>query len=625
MSNSPKTSQSSEDKSRQVAEESRQSEWEHPSFLKELFLGKVDLDIIHPFPDAKGFDRPEYNDLYDKIKDFLINEVDSDKIDREYKVPDEYYTQLAEMGAFGMKIDPKYGGLGLSQAEYNEVMKLISSADGSLTALLSAHQSIGVPQPLKLFGTEDQKKKYLPRVARGEVSAFALTEPEVGSDPAQLKTTVTTNEDGSFVLNGEKLWCTNGTIADIIVVMARHDEDDKISAFIVEADWEGVQVEHRCHFMGLHGIENGVITFKNVHIPRENILWERGRGLKLALTTLNTGRLSIPAASVGASKACLEICRRWASQRNQWGQAIGKHEAISHKIADMAANVFAMEAVIDLAAALSDRDVDIRLEAAIAKLYNTELGWQIADDTMQIRGGRGYERADSLRDRGEIPIPVERIMRDSRINTIFEGSSEIMRLFTAREAVDKHLQIAGDLIDPDTSLGSKISQLPKIGGFYSWWYPTRWLGWGRWPRYSEFGSLAKHMRFVDRSSRKLARNIFHGMIRYGGKLQYKQAFLFRVVDIGAELFAIAATVSRAKKLQDSGQRETTEIANIFCQNATRKVKKLFSDLWSNNDQEKYKFARSIMDENYTWLEKGTVGLDMGEKKTVAPESATELI
>ncbi len=625
MKNSRQASQSSEEKSRKVAEESRQREWEHPSFLKELFLGNLQLDLIHPFPDPTGFQRPEYETFYNELKEFLHNEYDPDKVDRDYKIPDKDYKRLAELGAFGMKIDQEYGGLGLSQAEYNEVMKLVTSVDGSLTALLSAHQSIGVPQPLKLFGTEEQKQKYLPRVARGEISAFALTEPEVGSDPARLQTTVKTNDDGSYILNGEKLWCTNGTIADIIVIMARHDEDDKISAFIIEADWEGVKVEHRCHFMGLHGIENGVITFKDVHIPSDNLLWERGRGLKLALTTLNTGRLSIPAASVGASKVCLEVCRRWANQREQWGQAIGKHEVISHKIADMAANLFAMEAIIDLSAALSDRDVDIRLEAAIAKLYNTELGWQIADDTMQIRGGRGYERADSLRARGEVPIPVERIMRDSRINTIFEGSSEIMRLFTAREAVDKHLEVAGDLIDPDKDFSEKLSQLPKIGAFYLKWYPKKWFGWGHVPKYSEFGKLAKHMRFVHRSSRKLARNIFHGMIRYGGKLQYKQAFLFRAVDIGAELFAMAAAISRAKKLEESEKRDTTELADIFCQNSRGKVEQLFSDLWSNIDSEKYQFSRKVLSGDYSWLEKGTMGLELGEDESVAPESATELI
>lgn len=602
MAEQTKQKHVSEEEARRVAEEAREKEWERPSFLKETFLGNCRMDLVYPFPELKGIDRPEFKDFYNKMKTFL-EEVDSDAIDRNGKIPPEDIKKLAEMGAFGMKIETKYGGVGLYQAEYNRVMKLVASKDGNIAALLSAHQSIGVPQPLKLFGTEEQKNEYFPRIAKGEVSAFALTETDVGSDPAKLSTSVTESEDGKYyILNGEKLWCTNGTIADVLVVMARHTEDGKMSAFIVDTKWEGVEVTHRCYFMGLRALENGVIKFTDVKVPKGNLMWKRGTGLKLALITLNTGRLTIPACAVGAVKACIEICRNWGKSRVQWGQPVGKHEAIAQKITTITANAFAMESVSDLATALADNDFDIRLEAAVAKMYNSEVGWKIMDETLQVRSGRGYETADSLVARGEHGVPIERALRDFRINMIFEGSSEIMRLFIAREAVDKHLEVAGDIINPKKKIGEKLSAFPAIAKFYIKWYPKLWFAWDRWPSHGQYGKLSKHVRFVHRATRKLAREIFHGMMVHRAAMQKKQAFLFRVVDIGAELYAMSSTVSRAIKLAKEGTKNAEVLADIFCAQARKRIKQIFKALWSNTDKKQYKLVKDILDDKYLWME-----------------------
>ncbi len=605
----PKT-HSSEKESLQVAEQAREQHWTHPSFMKELFLGRFPFHFIEEFP--KRPDRPEFLAFYEKMKAFLKEKTDPVTIDATGEVPPDVLEGLRALGAFGMKIPAEYGGLGFTQTEYDRVMELLGSWDASLCALLSAHQSIGCPSPLKYFGTEDQKKKFLPRLAKGAISAFALTEPNVGSDPSSMETTCELAADGShYVVNGTKLWCTNGTWAELMVVMARQQgQGKKITAFIVEASSPGITIEHRCRFMGIRAISNALIKFDHVKVPVENRLGQEGQGLKIALTTLNTGRLALPASCVGTVKRLLEIVRPWVNSRVQWGHPIGKHEAIAHKLADMAATAFAMESVSRLASGLADtKNYDIRLEAGAAKEWNTCRGWELIDDAMQICGGRGFETEQSLAARGVASGSVERMMRDFRINRIFEGSSEIMHLFLAREAVDTHLQVAGSFAKADAGMGARLMALPKMMLFYAWWYPSRFLGWSRWPKYSGCGRLGRHLRFAERAASKLARQTFHGMVVHGLNLQRKQAFLFRLVDIGLELFAIAATVANATTMKKTGHieaRHAEELAELFCRNATRKVKRLFHDLWSNDDAVKYAASKAVMTGQQAWVEDGIV-------------------
>ncbi len=599
-----------EREARRVAEAARETEWTKPSFVRELFLGRLRLDLIHPLPAPDPAERARAAAFMERL-DAFCHTVDAAEIERTGRVPPEGIEGLRGTGAFGIKIPEEYGGLGLSQTSYNRAIAAISTRCSALGVLLSAHQSIGVPQPLKMFGTAEQKKKYLPRLAQGDISAFALTEPDVGSDPARMSATADPTEDGSaWILNGEKLWCTNGPISDIMVVMARTPARAGgrrgITAFIVETAWEGVEQSHRLEFMGLRGIENGVIRFHNVRVPAENVIWGEGRGLKLALITLNTGRLTIPATSAAAAKWCLKVCREWSAEREQWGMPVGRHDAIAQKLGEMAATTFALEAVTELAAGLADAgNSDIRLEAAIAKMYNSEAAWRISDETMQIRGGRGYETAESLARRGEEPIPVEQAMRDLRINLIFEGSSEIMRLFIAREAVDPHLQKAGALVDPDATVSARARSVAGLATHMAGWYPGLALGWGRWPRYAEYGDLAGHVRFIERSTRKLGRMLFYAMARLGPGLEKRQSVLFRLVDVGAELFAMSAACVRAHTMlaEDPADRTPVELADLFCRHARRRVRRRFRDTFHNEDGPTYRTALRVLEGDFEWLEK----------------------
>ncbi|MFI8960516.1 acyl-CoA dehydrogenase family protein [Streptomyces sp. NPDC053493] len=601
-----------EREARQVAEAARQQDWHKPSFAKELFLGRFRLDLIHPHPMPADEDVRRGEAFLAKLRTFCEQHVDGARIEREARIPDETVTGLKELGAFGMKIDPKYGGLGLTQLYYNRALALVGSVSPALGALLSAHQSIGVPQPLKIFGTQEQKDAFLPRLARSDISAFLLTEPDVGSDPARLATTAVPDGDDAYVLDGVKLWTTNGVVADLLVVMARVPASEGhrggITAFVVEGDSPGITVEHRNAFMGLRGLENGVTRFHQVRVPAANRIGPEGAGLKIALTTLNTGRLSLPAACAGAGKWCLKIAREWAAEREQWGKPVARHEAVGTKISFIAATAFALEAVVDLASQMADEDRnDIRIEAALAKLYGSEMSWRMADELVQIRGGRGYETAASLAARGERAVPAEQLLRDLRINRIFEGSTEIMHLLIAREAVDAHLAVAGDIIDPDKALADKAKAGARAGGFYARWLPKLVTGQGQLPgSYGEFGELATHLRYVERTSRKLARSTFYAMSRWQAKMELKQAFLGRIVDIGAELFAMSAVCVRAEHLGATGEhgREARQLADAFCRQSRLRIAELFGRLWANTDDLDRKVVDAVLAGSYTWLEEG---------------------
>lgn len=537
------------------------------SFGRELFAGRFRPGLLDPVPGPFPALDAGSEAFLARLRDFCTDKVDGTLIERDGRIPDDVIAGLKDIGAFCIKIPREYGGLGLPGVCYLRALMIVNSTHSALGELLAAHQAIGLPQPILLCGTDEQKREFLPRCVR-EISAFTLTEPDIGNDPFRMRTVAVPGPDGSYTLNGLKSWVTNGVLADLIVVMAMVP-DAGMTAFVVEARSPGVTVEHRGEFLGLRGLENGVVRLHDVAVPASHRIGDEGKGLEVALAAQDTGRLSMPAACAAAAKWSLKIAREWSRVRVQWDRPIGEHEAVAAKISFIAATAFALEAIVEVSGRHADAGVvDTHMEAELAKLFASEKAWQVADELLQIRGGRGYETASSAAARGERGVPVEQLHRDLRIGRIFDGSTEALRGFIAQEV----------LAAPDSTVMMDAAAV------------------------DDFGPLTPHLLFVERTCRSVAQHFAHGRTRWGAELEEHQQFLGRLVDITAELYAMSVSCVYAKARTD--QPSAVDLAAVFCHQSRLRIAELFGRLWSNTDEHDRAVSRGALTDRYTWLESG---------------------
>ena len=626
------------DKAMELAEASRETDWNFPSFTAEMFKGSFRWDLLHPYPVQSKEDKKIGDEFIAKLKDVCEKHIDADEIDRTGDYPQAALDALAEIGTFGMSISKEYGGLGFTKTNYCRALHFLGSYCSNTVTWVSAHQSIGAPQPLKLFGTEEQKQEWLPRMAAGEVSAFALTEPEVGSDPARMATTAVPTEDGEhYIINGRKLWITNGPSANILVVMANipgkvvnGKERLQITTFIVEKGAPGYEVEHLCDFMGIRGISNGVLTFKDVKVPKGNMIGKPGEGLRIALTTLNTGRLGLPASSTGGAKKVIQELERWINERIQWGVPIGKHQTIARYSANIAADAFAMDSIVWLTTSFADRgNADIRLEAATAKLFCTETSFRIVDDFIQVRGGRGYETARSLHGRGDHPVSAERWLRDARIGRIFEGSTQVMYLIMSREAMDTHFRLVMPILQPKPGQKeSKFELIKNAAKYYMKWYPALYFPSSQSynVKYLNPANQAQ-LPYIEKTSRRLARKLFHTMGKYKEKLEFEQCILSNFVEIGVDLFAMSAALAfaEAKLAENPSDQTPQELADLFCRNARVRIAQNFKAVGKNHNSVYDKVTETLMKGEFSWMYNEDVYLDVPpEYRTESPSAPAEV-
>jgi alkylation response protein AidB-like acyl-CoA dehydrogenase len=589
-----------------------------------FIAGLFEADVRWPLFQTVGIPplSPAARTFLEEFKPILFS-LDADRVDSEGELPESVIKAIAVIGGLGIKIPKRFGGQEFTQSEYQKVATLCGSVDASLTVLLSAAQSIGLPEPLRLFGTEEQKAKYLPRLARGEISGFALTERNVGCDISKVETyAVRVTEHGKTVgyrLTGEKFFITNSAkqdgefLSSMLVVIARivdrpeecrdAQAQKRYGAFIVETQWPGCSVT-RLRFEGVRGIYNGVPRFNNVHVPVENRLGSEEDGLRIALATLTVGRLTLPAACLGGLKQCVSAMRWWTQARVQWNKPIGEHNLVGEKLCRVAAYTLALEAVMEFCGAWANKKGDLRLESAAAKIIGSEWYWEAVNDLFQVRGGRGFMTADAQRKSGEPAIPVMRMLRDARINLVWEGTSEILRIWMARESLAPYLEQGLAILQGSMSRKvaaaqyyarlSLVSSLPfAASGSASSLFGTEYARW---------------VHFVESSSRRLARSTVTATLYHREKLHNKQLLLQGLVDDSLWLFAISATVWYASQPEMRDKPGIRELADYFCDEMKGRLHPASSLKERLRRHKKdtivYRLSKRIMSGDYAWLEDG---------------------
>ena len=558
------------------------------SFMKALFHGVITEGLIFPYPTLTSTERDNLGIMLDSVRKFFASNVDAATIDREMKIPTEVLDGLKGLGLFGMIIPQEYGGIGLSATAYARVSQEVASMESSLAVTLGAHQSIGL-KALLLFGNDDLKRKYLPSLATGEkVAAFALTEPSAGSDAAAIQTRAEVSADGrTYTLNGSKIWISNGAFADVFTVFARTSPADegakpRITAFVVERSM-GVKNGPNEHKLGIRGSSTTEVYFEDCKVPAENVLGEVGRGFKVAMEVLNSGRLALAAGCVGASKRLIKMAVERVHERRAFGRPIGEFGLIKDKIAVMMAETYALESMTYLTTGLVDMEVaDYSVESAICKVFGSETLWRVVNQTLQIAAGIGYMQE----------YPYERMLRDSRVNLIFEGTNEILRCFIALSG----MQGPGkELVEVARAMREPIKGFGLLSEFAIRKARTAL---GR-ERLSKTHPLLNREAVVfEEATSDLAKNVDKVLRKHGKNIAEMQYTQKRIADIAIDLYATAAVLARTTKAierrgEDGAKREI-DLATIFVAMAEKRLAENNLAFEKNDDE----LRKAVADKTY---------------------------
>jgi acyl-CoA dehydrogenase family protein 9 len=546
------------------------------SFMKSLFFGVIDESLIFPWPQPSTQEADTLHALLDGVRRFFHSQVDSARIDREHRIPDEVLQGLKEMGLFGMLVPQSHGGAGLTSTGYARVVEELSGLDASIAVTLGAHQSIGL-KGLLLFGSQELKDKYLPRLATGEtVAGFALTEPSAGSDAAAIQTRAEPRGDG-YVLNGSKIWITNGGIADLFTVFARTSPAEegvkpKITAFLVERGW-GVKNGPNEQKLGIRGSSTTEVFFENVFVPAGNVLGEPGRGFKVAMQVLNSGRLGLASGCIGMCKRVVKMAIERCGERRAFGRPIGEFGLIKDKIATMMADTWALESMTYLTTGMVDAGVDdFSVESAICKVYGSETCWRVVNEALQIAAGIGYMAE----------YPYERLLRDSRINLIFEGTNEILRAFIALSG----MQGPGrELVDVARAMREPIKGFGLLSDFAIRKARTA-LGRERMTRHHTI--LNREAVVFEEYVQELARGVDKVLRKHGRDIAEMQYTQKRTAELAIDLYAVAACVARTtaaiEKRGEEGARREIDLTSVFVANAEKRMAQTVAAFDKNDDE-----------------------------------------